>query len=469
MINKVIKYIEEHQLIEPQDKIIVGVSGGADSVCLLILLLNIQKRYGLELIVVHVEHGIRGNESLGDALFVKTLAEKQAVSYEEYSYSITECAKEWGMSVEEAGRTARYQAFEEVRKLYQADKIAVAHNQDDNAETLLHHLFRGSGLNGLTGISPKREAIIRPLLCVSRKEIEDFLRQRGQSFRVDSTNLSKDYTRNKIRLEILPVIERNINEKVKEQLNQTAIILSEVKEYMKQEGEKAYRECATETEQKIYLDAEAFIVYPIALKKEVIQCCLIKCVGGLKNISSKHIESILQISEKQVGKEINLPGKWIVKKEYERIVFQKKERRVNRSSCSDNDKRERDIVPNEAFDFGGLHFTCEIIPCQLKENIPEKPYTKWFDYDKIKSTLRLRYRKAGDYIEINKSGGKKKCKDYFIDQKIPKEERDCIPMLADDSHILWMIGYRISEGYKITRDTKYILKVQVNGGLENGR
>ena len=206
-MEKVIEYVKKHEMLKTGDKIIVGVSGGADSVCLLFLLKNLRPKWQLSLEVVHIEHGIRGKESLEDADFVEKLCREWEVPFYLFRRDIPLLSKEWRCSQEEAGRRARYEAFEEVRVKTGADKIAVAHNQDDRAETILFHLARGSALRGLCGIFPVRDHIIRPLLCLKRTEIEEILINAGLSWRTDATNQEEIYTRNKIRLQILPLIK----------------------------------------------------------------------------------------------------------------------------------------------------------------------------------------------------------------------------------------------------------------------
>lgn len=464
MLRKISGFLNEQHLIQQNDKIVVGVSGGADSICLLSVLLELKQQYHLSLYVVHIEHGVRGEESRQDAAFVKAVAAKHDLFYREFPYDIVTLSKKLGISVEEAGRKVRYEAFEQVREELRANKIAVAHNFDDNAETMLLNLIRGTGLSGLTGIAPCKGLVIRPLLCVSRREIESYLEERRISYRTDSTNYSTDYTRNKIRLQLLPYIEQNINESVKEHLNQTAAIVKEANDYIEQQGRIAYNECVTRQDSRLTVFCKAFFLYPPVIQKQVIRICIGEFATGLKDITARHIHSVLALSKKQVGKQVELPMQIVVAKGYETMTFSKKEESPNR-------KREEEIViiPPVNCTFQGMQFSFSVEPYQELEDIPEKTYTKWFDYDKIKDTLRLRNRKSGDDIEVNASGGKKKIKDYFIDEKIPKERRDGILLLADENHIIWIIGYRISERYKITEDTKLILKVQMHGGKENGR
>ena len=188
MIQQVLSFVQQHHMIEKGQHILVGVSGGADSVCLLLVLKKLQEYYDCQITVVHVEHGIRGDDSLRDAEFVKKMCEKHRLECKIYYCDALAFSKEQGMSLEEGARELRYQYFRKIKEELQADKIAIAHNQNDCAETLLFHLARGSGLRGMCGIAPVREEIIRPLLCVSREQIEAFLKQEQQEFCIDATN-----------------------------------------------------------------------------------------------------------------------------------------------------------------------------------------------------------------------------------------------------------------------------------------
>ena len=231
-MEKVLDYIRKNGMVQRGDRIIAGVSGGPDSVCLLFLLDKYKETLGISLEVVHMEHGIRGKESLEDAAFVENFCRKLAIPCHTYHRDIPKLAREWKCSGEEAGRRARYEAFEEVRGKNGGTKIAVAHNRNDQAETVLFHLVRGSGLSGLSGIRPVRGNIIRPLLCLTREEIEDLLRKENLPFRTDATNLETDYARNRIRLNILPLLREELNPRTCEHLAETAERLALAEDYL---------------------------------------------------------------------------------------------------------------------------------------------------------------------------------------------------------------------------------------------
>ena len=242
MLKKIAAFVEQHQMLLRGDHVLAGVSGGADSVCLLLVLLELQKEYRLTLTVVHVEHGIRGEDSRRDAAFVESLCARLGVELKVFYEDAVAFSKEHGMTLEEGARELRYTRFSEVLNKDGANRIAVAHNQNDSGETLLFHLARGSGLKGMCGIVPVRGKVIRPLLCVSRREIEDFLRERGQEFCTDATNLDILYSRNKIRHQVLPLLTE-INAQAVEHLYQSARYVSEAVELVEELVQKARARC----------------------------------------------------------------------------------------------------------------------------------------------------------------------------------------------------------------------------------
>ena len=470
MLDKIIAYIEDNELIQKKDRIVVGVSGGADSVCLFSVLLELQKRYELELFVVHIHHGIRGEEADRDEQFVEKLTKRHQIPYYPFWKDIPYLAKEKGLTEEEAGRMVRYEAFYEVLKKVNANKIAVAHNQNDCAETVLFQLFRGSGLKGMCGIPPKRDEIIRPLLSVDRKSIEKYLIERGQEYCTDRTNFEDEYTRNKIRLSILPTAEEAINDKAVEHIAKTAQLLREVEAYLRRNVEKVEKEIVSEKNGQYFMKLEGLLEQDIVIQKELIKLILIKTAGKAKDIEARHVEKVLLLAANQSGKRVNFPYQMVVRREYEYLVF-------GRESKEEKTKLEKrhifcELIPNKTYKIeeAGVEICLSLEKSEGKwQEIPQNTCVKWFDYDRIDKNICVRTRKNGDFFQVNAAGGTKKLKDYFIDKKIPREERDEKILLADGSHIIWIFGDRISEKYKITETTKNILKVKVTEVKKDGR
>ncbi len=451
--------IRKYHMIEPGMHVIAGVSGGADSVYLLLVLLEYQKEVPFALTAVHVEHGLRGEESLADAAFVRDLCQEKHVPCRVVPAQVKERARREGLSTEEAARAERYRIFEEVRLELDAQRIAVAHNQNDQAETVLFHLARGSHLAGLQGMRPVQGAVIRPLLFTSRGEIEAALTSAGVTWRTDSTNLGMDYARNRIRHELLPEMERDLNEKSTEHIAQAAQRLQEVQDYLDTQTEAAAKRCA---KQDVLL-LEPFSVEEPLIKTELLRRMLSR-MGGLKDVGAKHIGALLDLADKDCGKSLDLPGGIRAVREDGVIRFTEKEER----------KQEQD-PPFPAADLpvpGRVRIAgytvraertalCDVPP---EEILRGKKYTKWISYDTIEQGLQLRTRRSGDYLVVNQAGGRCSLKDYLIDQKVPRDRRDGILLLADGSHILWVVGYRISEAAKVTSKTKQVVKIQILEG-----
>ena len=465
MREKVRKFIEECHMIERGDTVLAAVSGGADSLCLLLLLnaLSVEKEFALR--VIHVEHGIRGAESLDDAKFVEELCAQMHISCKICHCQVLEYARQEKLRVEEASRNLRYQLFEEEAKEVGANKIAVAHNQNDCAETMLFHLARGSGLSGLCGIRPVRGQIIRPLLCVNRGEIEEYLAGEGQRFCVDRTNGELQYTRNKIRHQILPLLTQ-INTNAVSHMNYTATFVAEAVELVEALSRQAAGKHICRSGEDICI-ARTLLEEPPAVARAVLHDVLAKAAKSSKDIARVHVQQLWDLFARQSGKEIELPYGLRARRTYEGVLLEldkapKGERSLQQVSW--------DLPINGSLRISSYRYTiCTRILEKMPQNeeIPKKMYTKWLDYDKIKNTTRLRTRQEEDYLVINREGKRKKLKKYFIDEKIPAKRREQILLVADGARILWVIGYRISEDIKVTEHTKRILEIRVDGGEES--
>ena len=466
------------------DRVIAGVSGGADSVCLFLMLLELRKKIGFDLIAVHVHHGLRGEAADQDQQFVEALCEQHRIPLEIFRVNLESIAKKRKQSLEEAGRMVRREAFDSVCKKYGGNKIALAHHQNDNAETLLWNLSRGTGLDGLGGIRPVNGKFIRPLLCMNRKEIEEYLAKRKQSYCIDETNAGTDYTRNKLRHLVLPILEEQVNSAAVRHMNETMEQIWELQEYMQEQVEAAYQECVQEHFEKacwIQIQQKSFETFPELIKKMVIRKGMEQVGGKKRDLSHKHVDVMMELMNKQVGRTLDLPYEMHAKRNYEGIRLEKQ-----RTYSSVEEKKAGIIqecmaelnIPGETILADrNLKLRCKILekPKNLSiKDIPQKIYTKWFDYGIIKSSLYIRTRQAGDTIVIDEKGHQKKLKNWFVDEKIPKEVRDSQLLLAENNEILWVLGHRMSQAYQVKQSTKWILQIEVetyksDGGKENGR
>ena len=461
--------MREHEMTAPGDAVIVALSGGADSVCLLTVLKQLATPEFL-LRAVHVHHGIRGAEADRDEDFAQKLCESLSVPLCVAYCHVPAYAAEHGLSEEEAGRILRYQVLEKEAGKWEQElpagsrvKIALAHHRDDNAETILHHLLRGSGLTGLAGIRPVQGRRIRPLLCVGREEIRAYLEAGHISWCEDSTNQSPDYTRNRIRSQVLPLLKTAVNEQAEEHILQAGQIIGQADAYLRQQAEEIWQEAVCGREEDLAaIPLTAFARQPEILKTYLIRHMLDQLHPGWKDIGSRHFTAIAELAGKPVGSRLDLPGGLMARTGYETLeIVRKTEREVSvkTESGADGEIHGRQTVPE-------LHMT--VFSRQKDQEIPKNQYTKWFDYDKIKGTLSVRTRRTGDYL-ILPSGGSKTIARYMIYEKIPKEKREQILLLAEGSHVLWVVGFRISEYYKIEEHTENILQVTCDGGKDYGR
>lgn len=483
-MKRIEKFIQKYHMLTCGDRVIAGVSGGADSVCLFLMLLELREKIGFDLIAVHVHHGLRGEAADQDQQFVEALCEQHRIPLEIFRVNLESIAKKRKQSLEEAGRMVRREAFDSVCKKYGGNKIALAHHQNDNAETLLWNLSRGTGLDGLGGIRPVNGKFIRPLLCMNRKEIEEYLAKRRQSYCIDETNAGTDYTRNKLRHLVLPILEEQVNSAAVRHMNETMEQIWELQEYMQEQVEAAYQECVQEHFEKacwIQIQQKSFETFPELIKKMVIRKGMEQVGGKKRDLSHKHVDVMIELMNKQVGRTLDLPYEMHAKRNYEGIRLEKQ-----RTYSSGEEKKAGIIqecmaelnIPGETILADrNLKLRCKILekPKNLSiKDIPQKIYTKWFDYGIIKSSLYIRTRQAGDTIVIDEKGHQKKLKNWFVDEKIPKEVRDSQLLLAENNEILWVLGHRMSQAYQVKQSTKWILQIEVetyksDGGKENGR
>lgn len=438
---KFIQSIRKHQMIEKGDAIVVAVSGGPDSIAMMHLLLSIKKKFRLKIYGVHLDHVTRDGQSTLDAEFVKTFFDKYGVEGYFFKKNIEEYAQKLNVSFEEAGRLERYKLFEEVMKKTKANKIALGQNLNDQGETLLFRLFRGTGLDGLTGIDYIRDGyIIRPILDLTREEIEKYCEDEGLVTRQDHTNLERIYSRNRIRLDIIPYVKEHFNNKIEKALWRTAGLLTEDQILIDHVVNQYMDDHVSFKEGKYLMSLKPFNKEMKALKSRVIREILYRLKGDLEGLSYKNIESILKLIETgETGKEKEFfEIKCVIN--YDQVEFYEK----NLETSKTLDKK--------------IHL--EVINNTEKIKFTANPLEIYVDYDKIQGEIFIRHRKPGDRFRPLGMKGSKKIKDYFIDEKIALDKRDEIPLVCDDENIIWIVGYRMSESYKITSKTQKVLHIK---------
>lgn len=458
MQKRVYEYMERRGMVSPGMRVLTGFSGGADSTALLQLLWEYGQARGIEVLALHVNHGIRGAEAERDQAFCERFCEERGIPLRVVLEDVPEISRREGIGLEEAGRNVRYKAFEQEREAHGIDRIALAHHQDDQAETMLFHLMRGTGLRGLRGMEPVRGPYIRPLLCVRKEEIEAWLRSRGIAWVEDSTNREPDHVRNRLRQEVLAPMEEIRPGSIRN-MSAAAERLLELEDYLEGELDRWQGEGVRERDGGYEVSLEVFARMHPVLRKQIVFRCLTRLLGGGGNLSAVHAEQVCALAEGRRGSRVTLPGGLFAVKGYKELILKR----------GYGAERSREVVycePDGEYHYRGAVFCLNMENWEKNGEIPVNRYTKWFDYDKIRSDIVLRTRRPGDYLEL--SGGiHKKLKDYLIDCKVPREERDGCILLADGSHIIWVTGMRISERYKVTEGTKRILKVQMrkDGGI----
>ena len=313
MENKVLETINENKLIESGDKLVLGVSGGPDSIAMLYILNEIRKskKINFEIIVAHINHMIR-EEANDDEKFVKENCEKMGVKYFSKRIDVKKLANTNKIGLEEAGRKVRYEFFEEVLKKTDANKIAIAHNKNDKVETVLMNLLRGSGIQGLRGIEYKNEHYIRPLLDCERSEIEKYCEEKNLNPQIDKTNFENDYTRNKVRNIVIPYIEKEFNPNILETLSRLSELMKQEDDFLKQQTNKIFEEILIkqEGEKQIILDLKKFNNQEKAVRSRLLMYSITKLFGTTKNIEKVHIEDVIKLCENNIGNKYLTPNKY---------------------------------------------------------------------------------------------------------------------------------------------------------------
>lgn len=440
MLDKIRATIEKYNMLSYGDKIIIGVSGGADSVCLTDVLNSLKEEYNLDITLVHINHNIRGEEAQRDEEYVIELGEVYGNNVKVFSYEVEAMAKAEGMTVEEMGRKLRYDAF--YKTAGKDGKIAVAHNMNDNCETMIMRFLRGTGIKGLGGILAARDRIIRPLINITRAEIEAYCTAKGLEYCTDSTNSVEEYTRNKIRLNIIPMIQRDFNENIVAAMARMSELMTDEERYMEGIAKKAYKECEIEDNR---ISVDRLLQYDRVIQRRIIRLGFVDYSADLHDISYEHVERVLSLTEKESGKVIELPNNLRAVKEHNTIYFYK---------VGENRDFAYDIETGKEYDFRELGMGMLISSEKYNGNL-KKVYTIPLDYDKINTGLQIRSRRPGDKISLY--GGTKTIKKLFIDEKVPLSKRDNIPLLAAGNNIVWVKDMKTSAYFKAAEDCENVL------------
>lgn len=452
--DKVRHTVLENKLIDKNDSIVVALSGGPDSVCLLHILKRLSEEMDLKVYAAHINHQIRGLDAHLDALYVSNLCEKMEIPCFIRSIDVPEYCRENKLGIEDGARKLRYEVFEEIKNRLDIDKVAIGHNQNDQAETILMRIMRGTGLHGLRGIEYKREDnIIRPILDLTRDEIERYCEENNLNPRIDSTNLEDIYSRNKIRLRILPYMRDEFNTNVIEAIVRMSANLKVDSDFIQGVVSKAYEESIKKYEDGVYIFVESIKPMHEAIKSRIVMQAIKDVAGSTNLIDKKHIEEVLKLSfDEKNGKKINLPKGLFAYRFPDYILITKKEISLENIEYEYEIEPGKDVYIPEL----GKTFKSKIIEKDEFDASKLGTGTQYINFDKIKGNLTLRNRHQGDKIRLQ--GGTKKLKDLFIGMKIPRQDRSYIPIVLNEGVVTSVCGYRINVDYKIDEDTKKILE-----------
>ena len=455
LLKKADRTIRKNGLISPDDSVLVGFSGGPDSTCLLYLLHALKEKYQLQIRALYINHNLRPAEVPTEIAFCRQFCEGLGIPFLVESIDVVSFSKEYRMNRQEAARELRYQAFGKAAAEIQANKVALAHNSDDQAETLLMRLVRGAGPAGLSGIPMKRDNIIRPLLEIGREEIERFLESRNIVPVTDSSNLKEDYFRNMVRLRLMPMLKQ-ANPNLLQSLAHTMEILREEERYFGILVTKTLMKLISRKSQK---KIELFLSPMEAMEAVILRRVLRRAISeteGLKGISFGHIEDIIAlIKNGKNGDRLVLPRNIRVIKEYSLLVITSEEPvRITEYTLD---------LPGKAVIIGAGHVVTAAVE-ERSVQFGDGKSSVLLDAEKMKFPLTVRPRRPGDYFYPMGFGRKKKLQDFLVNMKVPRDERDRIPVVVSGDDIVWVAGYRADERFKVTDQTKKFVRLGIVQG-----
>ena len=460
---KVIDIIRKQSLISDGDKLVVAVSGGADSVCLLHILARHRDGLGVELHAAHLNHQLRRAESDADAGYVLALAKKLGMPVTIDSQDVAAYRDRKKGSLEEAAREVRYKFLADIAIKVGASKVVTGHTCDDHIETILLHLLRGAGTTGLRGLQSRsalpyaekscRLELIRPLLEIARRETVGYCRRYRLAPRSDSSNELPSFLRNRIRLELLPVL-RSYNPGIDKALLRLADIAGDDISFIEEQASVVWPGLIQKDGEALYLDLNKMLALPSALQRQVFRKAVRELRGDLKDVEADHIEAMVESLSKPAGKRFHLPGGLTLSIEYGRLVLTPT--RVSVCPLPLLQGTYCINIPGET-DLPGWRVKADIV--QQSDGC-DNGLIAGFDLDKVDQRLVVRQRRPGDRFQPLGMAQTKKLQDFMVDAKIPRTWRDRVPLVSSSRHIMWVVGWRINDRVKITEKTKRILRLQ---------
>jgi tRNA(Ile)-lysidine synthase len=461
---RVSKFITEHRLIPARGKLVVAVSGGPDSVCLLHTLLALRDKLGVTLHVAHLDHQLRGDESEADARYAADLAQRLDLPATVERRDVKAYRRSKRLTLEEAAREVRYNFLAEVAEKTGAHAVAVGHTLDDHIETILMHLIRGSGTRGLRGLQPSSTwrsgkvalNVIRPLLEIRREETAAYCRHYRLRPHLDTSNRSLSPLRNRIRQQLIPLLE-GYNPQVSDALLRTARIASDDLAALEAEALRLGSGMVKEQENMVILDRERFLKLPTALQRHLLRAAVEKHLGNLMDIESRHITEIMASLHKPAGKVITLPYGLTFAIEYDRYLLGSDPTALSPFPAIETEYQLQ--VPGTTM-LPGWRVVADVI--KRKQVVEEgNSYTACLDLDRTGDKLTIRPRRPGDRFQPLGMSQPKKLNEFMIDSKIPRAWRRRVPIVCSSGQIIWVVGWRIDERVKVTGKTRKVLRLEM--------
>jgi len=458
---QVTQLIHQHHMVNPGDRVLVGVSGGVDSVVLLHVLNGLRKKLGIDLHIAHLNHQFRGEEAERDADFVRHLAQEFHIPCTVESYDVPAVIHEQKLSPQDAARQVRYRFFTVVANDTKSDKIATAHHADDQAETVIMGLIRGVGLHGLGGIQPVLHGqIIRPLLSTSRADIEAFAKAEQVDYVTDSSNTSRKYLRNAIRLDLLPLLRERFTPAIVTRLTRYAQIFQEDAFFIDKIAARQYTQICQTIGEGVRIDIDLFAHQDTTIQRALIYKAFESLTSSRHELETLHVRAVIELfTRKTAGKQLSLPKKIVASRSY---VWGYLQRKSEQAPSRRVPSPITVFVPGKTI-FGDAMIETEMLTMEAAgayihqdRNTPGLA-VEFFDYDAISGPITARFRRPGDHIRPLGMQGKKRVKKFFIDRKVPRNKRHIIPLLADMQGIFWIVGYGIDERVKLSPYTTTVL------------
>lgn len=456
LINRIKHTLDKNKLLKSGDSILVALSGGPDSVFLLKVLYSIKDDYGITVSAVHVNHNIRKNESLKEERFCQKLCDDLGVELFIISENIPVLAKKSNKGLEETARNFRLGIYEKLCSEFGFSKVATGHHRDDRVETVLFRIIRGTGRTGLSGISVKRDNLIRPLFNISKKEILKFLKSYKIKFCIDKSNFENDFKRNYLRNELLPLIRKNINPKVDNSLINLSEISAEEELFLNNLVEKQLKKVIFQTAGgKLGIYRNKVLKLELWIRRRVLRHCMI-LLSNQNTSPDREVIERLENLIKNPGNQISLPGRIQAVSFDETLVLYKQQHR----------KVKKELTVGKKIDLGWPSFTIES-SIKKKNNRDlvkkRKTYTGYFDFKKLRPPFEIRLINEGDRFQPLRMKGKKKIGDYLTDTKFPVVFRDELLVVTDKIGIFWLVGHEIDDRAKLDNNSKEVLKIEFHG------